>query len=237
MCSSDLDSLHNLKKYPVDFRKQNNNPNAEDYPRFNLHQRIGMTTPSDPNSTIGPSFPVDSINVLTITPRSVFYGNSNSATKTTNAVNSGNISANSVISGSIASGQIGTYHFGSTTPTSGYFLMLNQNLALTWSTLPTTSLTSGQVTSGYLGNNSVVSGSIASGQIGQYHLSANAVNSGHIAANSIASGVIASGQINTFNLASGIVNSGHYAPASIASGAIASGQINTFNLEIGRAHV
>ena len=47
-----------------------------------------MTTPSDPNSTVGPSFPVDSINVLTITPRSVFYGNSNKATNSTNTVDS-----------------------------------------------------------------------------------------------------------------------------------------------------
>ena len=196
--------------------------------RFNLASGIvnsGHYSPASIASGVIASGQINTFNLAS--------GIVNSGHITTNAVNSGNISANSVISGSIASGQIGTYHFGSTTPTSGYFLMLNQNLALTWSTLPTTSLTSGQVTSGYLGNNSVVSGSIASGQIGQYHLSANAVNSGHIAANSIASGVIASGQINTFNLASGIVNSGHYAPASIASGAIASGQINTFNLASG----
>jgi len=47
-----------------------------------------MTTPADPKSTVGPSFPVDSINVLTITPRSVFYGNSNPATNPTNGVDS-----------------------------------------------------------------------------------------------------------------------------------------------------
>jgi hypothetical protein len=80
--------IKNQSKYPLDFRQQYENPNAEDYPRFNLHQRIGMTTPADPKSTVGPSFPVDSINVLTITPRSVFYGNSNPANNPTNTVNS-----------------------------------------------------------------------------------------------------------------------------------------------------
>ena len=80
--------IKNQARYPLDFRKQYENPNAEDYQRFNLHQRIGMTTPADPKSTVGPSFPVDSINVLTITPRSVFYGNSNSATNPTNGVDS-----------------------------------------------------------------------------------------------------------------------------------------------------
>ena len=81
-------NIKNQARYPKDFRKLYENPNAEDYQRFNLHQRIGMTTPADPKSTVGPSFPVDSINVLTITPRSVFYGNSNSATNPTNGVNS-----------------------------------------------------------------------------------------------------------------------------------------------------
>ena len=81
-------NIKNQSRYPLDFRKQYENPNAEDYPKFNLHQRIGMTTPADPKSTVGPIFPVDSINVLTITPRSVFYGNSNSATNPTNGVDS-----------------------------------------------------------------------------------------------------------------------------------------------------
>ena len=80
--------IKNQARYPLDFRKQYENPNAEDYQRFNLHQRIGMTTPANPKNTVGPSFPVDSINVLTITPRSVFYGNSNSATNPTNGVDS-----------------------------------------------------------------------------------------------------------------------------------------------------
>jgi hypothetical protein len=80
--------IKNQARYPLDFRKQYENPSAEDYQRFNLHQRIGMTTPADPKNTVGPSFPVDSINVLTITPRSVFYGNSNPATNPTNGVDS-----------------------------------------------------------------------------------------------------------------------------------------------------
>ena len=83
-----ISDIKNQARYPKDFRELYDNPNAEDYPKFNLHQRIGMTTPSDPKSTVGPSFPVDSINVLTITPRSVFYGNSAPATNPTNGVDS-----------------------------------------------------------------------------------------------------------------------------------------------------
>lgn len=77
-----VDSLDkNQSSFPIDFRKVNDKPQAEDYPKYNLHTRIGMTTPADPKSTVGPSFPVDSINIINITPRSVFYGNSNPATK------------------------------------------------------------------------------------------------------------------------------------------------------------
>lgn len=76
------------------------------------------------------------------------------------------------------------------------------------------SITSGQITSGYIGNNAVVSGSIASGQVGQFQL----------ADNSVYSGAIASGQVGQFHLSSG----------SVTSGAIASGQVglNHFALEV-----
>jgi hypothetical protein len=68
-----------------DFRKVKNMPQAENYPEFNIHNRIGVTTGQN---AIGTPNTVDSINVLTITPRSVFYGNSNKATNPTQGVDS-----------------------------------------------------------------------------------------------------------------------------------------------------
>lgn len=59
-----------------DFRKAKNDPNADNYPINNVHNRIGVTTGRD---AIGTPNTVDSINLLTITPRSTFYYNSNSA--------------------------------------------------------------------------------------------------------------------------------------------------------------
>lgn len=64
-------------KFIQDFRQENNFPQSENYPKFNIHSRIGVTTGQN---AIGTPNTVDSINVLTITPRSVFYGNSNKAT-------------------------------------------------------------------------------------------------------------------------------------------------------------
>jgi hypothetical protein len=64
--------------YPLDFRKKTNNPAADDYTTKNVHRRVGVTSN---NSNIGSPNTIDSINLLTITPRSTFYSNSNPATK------------------------------------------------------------------------------------------------------------------------------------------------------------
>ena len=66
----------NLASYPRDFREFDDKPYASNYPKLNIHKRVGVTSN---NSNIGSSNTVDSINVITITPRSTFYNNSNSA--------------------------------------------------------------------------------------------------------------------------------------------------------------
>lgn len=66
-----------------DFRQINDNKNAENYPELNIHDRVGVTTGQ---VAVGTPNTVDSINVISITPRSVFYGYSNSATNKTNSV-------------------------------------------------------------------------------------------------------------------------------------------------------
>ena len=78
-------NIKNQSRYPLDFRKLYNEGKDgaggpwEDYPEFNVHSRIGVTTPS--KNTVGPTSPVDSINVLTITPSSIFYNNATTAKK------------------------------------------------------------------------------------------------------------------------------------------------------------
>ena len=69
--------------YIQDFRQINDNKNAENYPELNVHNRVGVTTGQ---VAVGTPNTVDSINVISITPRSVFYGYSNSATNKTNSV-------------------------------------------------------------------------------------------------------------------------------------------------------
>jgi hypothetical protein len=66
-----------------DFRQVNDNKNAENYPELNVHDRVGVTTGQ---VAVGTPNTVDSINTISITPRSVFYGYSNSATNKTNSV-------------------------------------------------------------------------------------------------------------------------------------------------------
>lgn len=78
-------NIKNQSKYPLDFRKLYNDGKDgaggpwEDYPEYNIHNRIGVTTPSNSKSTVGPVSPIDSINTLTITPSNVFYANSTTA--------------------------------------------------------------------------------------------------------------------------------------------------------------
>ena len=89
-------NVKNQSRYPLDFRKEYNSGRDgagkpwSDYPRYNIHSRIGVTTPSDPKSVVGPVASVDSINVLSITPRSVFYNNSTTAKNSITSVISTN---------------------------------------------------------------------------------------------------------------------------------------------------
>lgn len=66
-----------------DFRQINDNKNAENYPELNIHSRIGVTTGQ---VAVGTPNIVDSINTISITPRSVFYNYSEPATNKTNLV-------------------------------------------------------------------------------------------------------------------------------------------------------
>jgi len=73
------DRTSNLSVYPRDFREFNDVLGGDNYIVKNVHKRIGVTSN---NSNIGSPNTVDSINMLTITPRSTFYYNSNSAKNT-----------------------------------------------------------------------------------------------------------------------------------------------------------
>jgi len=76
----------NLARFPLDFRGEKANPNTSNYPTYNVHNRIGVT--SNQNSIGNPNTTVDSINVISITPRATFYDNSNSAKNPTSKVTS-----------------------------------------------------------------------------------------------------------------------------------------------------
>ena len=133
----------------------------------------------------------------------------------------------------------------------GYVKKLNGTIATVWQA--GSSLTSGQVTSGLIGNNAVNSGNISSGTVGNFHIANNAVQSGNIASGQIGvnhlisglittltlgsgqvtSGSIASGSISNFKIASGAISSGHVGNNSIVSGSIASGSISNFKIASG----
>ena len=74
----------NLSRYPIDFRGEKASPFAQNYPTYNVHNRIGVT--SNANSIGNPNTTVDSINVISITSKSTFYNNSTSANTPTNKV-------------------------------------------------------------------------------------------------------------------------------------------------------
>jgi len=77
-----------FSKYPKDFR------NKITYQEFNIHNRVGVT--SNRSSIGNPNTTVDSINILTITPRATFYDKSDGAL---NDINSGAISSDLIYSG------------------------------------------------------------------------------------------------------------------------------------------
>jgi hypothetical protein len=96
----------------------------------------------------------------------------------------------------------------------GYVKKADGTIATVWQAGGGASLTSGSVTSGFIGNAAVVSGSIGSGQIGQFHL---------------ASGVGGGGA----SLTSGSVTSGFIGNAAVVSGSVGSGQIGTIHFSSG----
>jgi hypothetical protein len=102
----------------------------------------------------------------------------------------------------------------------------------------TFSLTSGIITSGFIGDNAVNSGNISSGQVGQFHLASGAVNSGHISSGAVqgffgSTRHIASGTLGVFDFGSGAVIAGAVGSGAIVSGNIASGQVGQFHISSG----
>lgn len=66
-------------KYIQDFRQESSPAQSDNYPKYNVHNRIGVTTGRA--AVGGVSNTVDSINILRITPSQTFFGNSKSNTK------------------------------------------------------------------------------------------------------------------------------------------------------------
>ena len=64
--------------YPKDFRITKKGSPSDNYPDFNIHNRVGVTSN---NSSIGNTNTVDSIQMLRITKSETFFKKSNSATK------------------------------------------------------------------------------------------------------------------------------------------------------------
>lgn len=95
-------------------------------------------------------------------------------------------------------------------PASGTILVANASGELCWCPI----LKSGDVTSGFIGNNAVVSGSIASGQISVNHLASGVLTAG------LTSGIITSGLIGNAAVVSGSIASGSISGPHLASGVI-----------------
>ena len=120
-------------------------------------------------------------------------------------------------------------------------------------------LSSGAITSGFIGDGAVNSGNIASGQIGRYHLSNNSVFSGHVssseigsvhlnsgaaignlAPNSITSGYLANDSVSSINIASGSISGDKLRSGAVQSGHIANNAVNSGNISsgsIGHFHI
>jgi hypothetical protein len=90
--------------YPLDFRKWKDNSVRDNYPKFNIHNRIGVT--SNVNNPIGSQNTVDSINILRITKSKDFFEKSVSARK---ILSETDIYSKGYNSGSVASSTKGYY--------------------------------------------------------------------------------------------------------------------------------
>lgn len=111
-----------------------------------------------------------------------------------------------------------------------------------WATVPASgggfSLTSGIITSGYIGNNAVLSGNIGSGQIASGHLASGLLANITVNSGSIGSGLIASGAVNGFfgttrNINSGTVGVFDLGSGAVIAGTVGSGAIQSGNLSSG----
>lgn len=73
LTDANVDSL-----YPKDFRTNKPGSPSNNYPDFNIHNRVGVTSN---NNSIGNTNTVDGIQMLRITPSKTFFNKSNSATE------------------------------------------------------------------------------------------------------------------------------------------------------------
>ena len=84
-------------------------------------------------------------------------------------------------------------------------------------------VSSGQITSGDVGNNSVTSGSIANGQIFTFHVASGGFLSGAIGSGQIGTSHVASGGLGSGAIGSGQIGTRHIASGGLQSGAVGSG--------------
>ena len=101
-------------------------------------------------------------------------------------------------------------------------------------------LSSGEITSGYIGDAAVLSGSVGSGQIGLVHLASGTllIGSGLIESGSVqgffgAARNIASGTVGVFDFGSGAVVAGAVGSGAVVSGNIGSGQVGSLAIASG----
>ncbi|RJQ24612.1 hypothetical protein C4577_07525 [Candidatus Parcubacteria bacterium] len=188
--------------------------------------------------------------------KAVIIGQGAAFALTSGIITSGYIGDNAVLSGNIGSGQIAAVHLqsGIILPGTGVSVAFGLSGITISASGGSAVLTSGQVTSGYLGNNSVVSGSIASGQIASQHLANSSVLSGNLGSGQVAavhiqsgtllpgpgisvtpglSGILITNLSGSFALTSGIITSGLIGDSAVVSGGIASGQIGRFHFSSG----
>lgn len=145
-----------------------------------------------------------------------------------------------VLSGQVGSGQLAAIHTASGLILPGTGTTVVYGLSGITVNATALGLSSGIVTSGYLGNTSVVSGSYASGSISQFALASGAVNSGQLASGSVqgffgSTRDVASGTLGVFDFGSGAVIAGTIGSGAVQSGNITSGSVGINQLSSGLA--
>jgi hypothetical protein len=120
------------------------------------------------------------------------------------------------------------YVLPTTNGTSGQLLTTNGVNNLAWAN--GFALTSGSVTSGFIGDNAVNSGNIASGSVGQYALASGSITADHIASGAVINTDIADNAVTSGKIASGTIGTIHISDSGILSGNIGSGSIGVNHL-------